>query len=225
MVQKRAGRASRKRAATRAIYSCGMAAMRPAGDGELVQIVERALADATVRGGRWLACRPGCAQCCHGVFAISALDAMRLRDGLAELSQGDPERAARVRQRAEASVAGYGVEFPGDPVTGVVGETDEEQERFAEFANEAACPALDPDSGTCDLYAWRPLTCRIFGPPVLSADGLGMCELCFVGASEAEIAAGEMYLTHAALEDSLTGQTEDGGEPSGSTIVAYALLR
>jgi Fe-S-cluster containining protein len=190
-----------------------------------VQIVDRSLADATVRGGGWLACRPGCAQCCHGVFAISALDAMRLRDGLAELGEADPERAARVLERAKASVGGYGGEFPGDPVTGVVGETDEEQERFAEFANEAACPALDPESGTCDLYAARPLTCRIFGPPVLSADGLGMCELCFVGASDAEIAAGEMYLTHAGLEDAVTRQAEDAGEPRGSTIVAYALLR
>jgi Fe-S-cluster containining protein len=202
-----------------------MAARRPADDEELVQIVDRSLADATVRGGGWLACRPGCAQCCHGVFAISALDAMRLRDGLAELGEADPERAARVLERAKASVGGYGGEFPGDPVTGVVGETDEEQERFAEFANEAACPALDPESGTCDLYAARPLTCRIFGPPVLSADGLGMCELCFVGASDAEIAAGEMYLTHAGLEDAVTRQAEDAGEPRGSTIVAYALLR
>jgi Fe-S-cluster containining protein len=191
----------------------------------LVQIVDRALADATLRGGQWLACRPGCTQCCHGVFAISALDAVRLRDGLAELSVGDPERAARVRERAEASVASFGREFPGDPVTGVLGETEEEQERFAEFANEAACPVLDPESGTCDLYAARPLTCRIFGPPVLSADGLGMCELCFVGASEGEIAAAEMHLTHAALEDTLTGQAEEAGEPRGSTIVAYALLR
>ena len=55
--------------------------MRPAGDMELVQIMDAALADATTRSGAWLACRPGCSQCCHGVFRMSMLDAERLREG------------------------------------------------------------------------------------------------------------------------------------------------
>ena len=36
------------------------------------------------------------------------------------------------------------------------------------------------------------MTCRVFGPPVRSEDGLGVCELCFQGASDKEIAACEM---------------------------------
>ena len=36
------------------------------------------------------------------------------------------------------------------------------------------------------------MTCRVFGPPVRSEDGLGVCELCFQGASDEEIAACEM---------------------------------
>ena len=42
----------------------------------------------------------------------------------------------------------------------------EDQARFEDFANDAACPALDPATGRCDVYAWRPMTCRVFGPPV-----------------------------------------------------------
>lgn len=202
-----------------------MAATRPARDGELIQIVDSALADAARRAGDWLACRPGCTQCCHGVFAISPLDALRLKDGLAALSEADPVRASEVRQRAEASVAGQAAEFPGDPVTGILGESELDQDRFESFATDEPCPALDPATGACDLYAARPMTCRIFGPPVLSEDGLGMCELCFVGASEAEILAAEMHLTHAPLEDALTEEAEQAGAPRGQTIVAYALLR
>jgi len=202
-----------------------MAATRPARDGELIQIVDSALADAARRAGDWLACRPGCTQCCHGVFAISPLDALRLKDGLAALSEADPVRASEVRQRAEASVAGQAAEFPGDPVTGILGESELDQDRFERFATDEPCPALDPATGACDLYAARPMTCRIFGPPVLSEDGLGMCELCFVGASEAEILAAEMHLTHAPLEDALTEEAEQAGAPRGQTIVAYALLR
>ncbi len=206
------------------VYPQGMAATHPARDTELVQIVDRALAEAAARSGDWLACRPGCSQCCHGVFAISALDASRLRQGLEALDAADPARAARVRLRSAASVAALAAGFPGDPRTGVLGQTEQEQERFVDFANEDPCPALDPATGTCDLYAARPLTCRIFGPPVLSEDGLGMCELCFAGASEAEIAAGEMHLTHGPLEVTLNAQAESATGLRGTTIVAYALL-
>ena len=201
-----------------------MAAVRPARDVELVQIVDRALADATARSGHWLVCRPGCTPCCHGVFAISTLDALRLHDGLVELAATDPLRALRVRQRAQASVATLAAEFPGDRRTGILGQSEQDELRFASFADDEPCPALDLSTGTCDLYTARPLTCRIFGPPVLSADGLGMCELCFVGASEAEMAAAEMHLTHGPLEDELVEQVESAGDLHGTTIVAYALL-
>src|ERR1700680_2028104 len=48
-------------------------------DFELVQIVDRALAEAARRSGSWLFCRPGCTQCCYGPFEISQLEAYRLR--------------------------------------------------------------------------------------------------------------------------------------------------
>jgi Fe-S-cluster containining protein len=112
--------------------------------------------------------------------------------------------------------------FPGDVDRGVLGDSEEEQERFEEFANEAACPALDPATGRCDVYQWRPMTCRVFGPPVRMGDGeaLGCCELCFVGATEAEIAACEMPLPHE-LEAELLGEIP----AQGDTVVAFALLR
>jgi Fe-S-cluster containining protein len=146
-------------------------------------------------------------------------------DGLAALSFEDPDRAARVRLRSEAAVAVYADQFPGDRVTGILGASEQDQARFESFANDDPCPALDPSTGTCDLYTARPLTCRIFGPPVMTDDGLGMCELCFVGAGEQAISAGEMYLAHASLEDELIDEAEAGGALRGSTIVAYALVR
>ena len=197
--------------------------MRPARDTELVQIVDAALADATARGSDWLACRPGCTQCCHGVFAINQLDAERLRDGLTQLALDDPMRAAAVRARAEEAVARLSIDFPGDPVTGILGTSDEEEDAFAEFANDEPCPVLSPETGTCDLYEARPLTCRVFGPPVLSEEGLGMCELCYQGASEAEIAAGEMHLTHHALEEKVNEEAERATRQTGSTLIAFVL--
>ena len=54
----------------------------PAGDNELVQIIDAALADAARRAGPLLVCRQGCTQCCHGAFAINELDAQRLAAGI-----------------------------------------------------------------------------------------------------------------------------------------------
>ena len=63
----------------------------PAGDSQLVQIMDAALADAAKRAGAWLACRPGCTQCCHGAFAINALDVERLQVGVNALRAADPQ--------------------------------------------------------------------------------------------------------------------------------------
>jgi Fe-S-cluster containining protein len=146
---------------------------------DLIHIVDAALAEAARKAGPWLVCRPGCAECCIGSFEISLIDAERLRTGLAELEARDPLRAGRIVERAK---------------------------RFAQLpqdeADEIACPALDPEAQTCELYESRPLTCRLFGPPVRGASGaIGICELCFHGASEEEIAACEMALDAATLEE------------------------
>jgi len=200
----------------------------PAGDSELVQIMDAALADAARRAGNWLACQPGCTQCCHGAFAISALDAVRLKTGMESLRTTDPSGAKVIEERARAWVAEHGPDFPGDLVTGLLGESDAERESFEDFANEAACPALDPATGLCGVYAWRPMTCRVFGPPVRQLgeseeeNGLAVCELCFTQASEAEIEAAEMTVPHAE-EQSVLDQLHQIGPGAGDTIVAHCL--
>lgn len=132
-------------------------------DRELLCRIDAAMAESVRRSGSWLVCRPGCWECCRGPIEISEADARRLRAGLAALEKSDPRRAARVRGRAAAA---------------------------GEFDDDDPCPALDPVSRTCDLYAWRPVTCRLFGPPVSCGPGeYGVCELCYQGASNAEIEA------------------------------------
>ena len=193
------------------------------GDHKLIQIVDSALADAARRSGEWLVCRPGCTQCCIGAFSINQLDARRLRNGLAELAAVAPERAARVRERARDAVSRLGADFPGDPLTGILDEGDAAEEKFSEFANDEPCPALDPETGNCELYESRPVTCRTFGPPVRSEGGLGVCELCFHGASDKEIAACEMIPDPDDLEAELLQQLEKTTQARGETIVAFAL--
>lgn len=200
----------------------------PAADGALIQSVDAALADATRRSGEWLVCRPGCTQCCVGVFAIHQLDAVRLQQGLADVEKTDPKRASRMRERARASVRRLSAEFPGNAKTGVLDagvldEGAEAEERFAEFANDEPCPVLDPETGLCDLYDARPMTCRTFGPPVRSEGGLGVCELCFHGATDEQIAACEMVVDPDDLESKLLEKLEKAKGPRGRTIIAFCV--
>lgn len=183
------------------------------------------MAEASRKSGRWLVCRPGCTECCIGPFPISQLDAARLRQGLAELDSGDPARAARVRERAREFVARFSDSFPGDPRTGILAENADAEARFVDFANDEPCPALDPATGMCDLYATRPMTCRTFGPPVRSGPGgaLGVCELCYHGASDEEIAACEMTPDPDNLEEALVKDVEQVVGVRGNTIVAFCL--
>jgi Fe-S-cluster containining protein len=120
-------------------------------------------------------CRPGCADCCHGPFDVSAADALLLREGLATLP--DAIRAA-VRARGgvvldkmRALEPGWGTPWDLRAIT---------DERFDEIADALAsepCPLLD-DEGQCMVYAYRPLICRVMGLPMMTADGLVLENAC-----------------------------------------------
>jgi Fe-S-cluster containining protein len=145
-----------------------------------------------------------------------------LQTGLQALRDTDPSKAEALERRSREWIAKYGAEFPGNQDTGVLGTSEADEARFEEFADDAPCPALNPETGLCDVYQWRPMTCRVFGPPVRVAggDAVGCCELCFHGATEEEIAACEMPVPHA-MEERLLAEMGEAGE----TVVAYALTR
>jgi Fe-S-cluster containining protein len=194
-------------------------------DSQLVQIMDTELARVARISGSHLACRPGCTQCCHGAFTISPLDDARLRAGMDSLRHSDPARAATIENRALSWIVEHGAAFPGDIVTGILGTSDADREAFEDFANDATCPALDPSTGLCDVYEFRPMTCRVFGPPVRvesedpNDSALACCELCFIDADEETIAACEMHPPHA-LEAELLSEMHSKAE----TVVAFALI-
>jgi Fe-S-cluster containining protein len=190
----------------------------------LIQLVDAALASSAARSGEHLLCRPGCTQCCIGVFPIAHEDAARLREGLGRITQTDPARAASIRSRVAASLARLDPWFPGDRATGILSEDDDQTIIFEEFANDEPCPVLDPTTGTCDLYSSRPILCRTFGPPMRTPeDNLATCELCYIHASTQQIAACELDPTIPALEAASNATYNSVNNLRGETLVAYAL--
>jgi Fe-S-cluster containining protein len=190
-------------------------------DRELIQIMDASWANAARRAGPHLVCRPGCTQCCHGPFRINALDVARLPAGMEQLRSTNPALAAEIERRAHAWIEACAAEYPGDPATGILGDTEDDLERFDELPEDLPCPALDPATGLCQVYEWRPMTCRVFGPPVRMETGaLGCCELCFTSASPQETAACELYVPH-----DLESEVVDELGSSAETVVAYALVK
>jgi Fe-S-cluster containining protein len=191
---------------------------------DLIQIVTAALASTTQRSCHHLVCRPGCYQCCIGVFPISHEDAARLREGLALLEQTDPQKAARIRARVSESLTKLDPWFPGDIATGILNEDYEAAILFEEFANDEPCPVFDLEHGTCDLYEHRPILCRTFGPPMRTEeDNLATCELCYIHATTEEIAACELDPTIPALEAASSAAFNAAHNLHGETLIAYAL--
>jgi Fe-S-cluster containining protein len=196
-------------------------------DRALVREVDAAVGEGERRASAHFACRPGCTPCCIGPFDITVMDAARLTAGLAELSRVDPVRAAAVQGRAETAWKQLVSSFPGDTASGVLNDDDMARESFFERHSALPCPALDPLSGWCDLYSWRPLSCRTFGGPMRAGDVLlPPCELCFRKASPAEIQAATVEPDPGDREGWLLAELARlGGVPCDTVVAAVLALR
>ncbi len=193
-----------------------------AGDRRLLALVDAALEPARAAAGTHLVCQSGCTPCCFGPFAITQLDAWRLRQGLRALAGTEPRRAAAVRNRAAAAVSRQAPAFAAGQAG--IFATEAEEERFYETFASDPCPALDPDSGACTVYAWRPVACRTYGPPVrIAGDDLPPCPLCFKGAASTEVEAARQTIEVAHVEDPLTDRVENETGRRGMTTIAFAI--
>ena len=193
-------------------------------DSRLTAFVDAILAGAARLAGGDLACRAGCTECCIGPFPITALDALRLRRGFAELRARHPHRAARLRARAGRAAAELAPDFPGDPATGLLPEAERPRDAFFRRHEAVPCPALSPETGECELYEHRPISCRTFGPPVrIEGVPLPPCRLCFQSASARRVERCRVDVDCAALEEPLLPQAEAVAGLPGETIVAFVL--
>lgn len=192
----------------------------PAADARLLTEVASATDEAVRRSGAHLVCRAGCAECCHGPFPISALDAKRLAHGLEQLAVSDPAAARDIAATAARQAAQFRTEL-GRNTLGREIEEEEALEALIERQSELPCPVLDPATLTCRLYAFRPIACRTFGPPIeIGGEPLPPCRLCFVGANEAEIERCRVEVDPRDLEGEILDTLVDYDR---ETLIAFVL--
>ena len=157
-------------------------------DKRLLRILDGGLSEARTRAGDAAVCRAGCFGCCLGPFPITLHDALRLQRGLAELAERDSGRAARVQLRAREAMEDLRDGFPGDWPSGLLDVERADEELFSSRFQMVPCPALDLETGACELYDYRPVACRTYGLAV-RIDGVSLtpCRLNYAGWSADQI--------------------------------------
>ncbi|HET8648983.1 MAG TPA: YkgJ family cysteine cluster protein [Gemmatimonadales bacterium] len=134
----------------------------------LLERLDAWAAEARERSPGVIPCRAGCSACCHGPFDISVADAELVRDAVEGLPE---ETRAAARQRAEQSMERLRALAPDWTAPYDVADLGDIQfdEMVASLATEP-CPMLDR-SGSCLIYADRPLVCRLIGLSMITPIG------------------------------------------------------
>jgi Fe-S-cluster containining protein len=118
-------------------------------------------------------CRVGCSDCCHALFDLSLIEALYIKGQFDKIFK-DSARALIVERANEADRAVYRLKRQafrdhenGKPENQILEEM---------AAHRIRCPLLNSDD-QCDLYAHRPLTCRLYGIPTVIGDKAHTCGL------------------------------------------------
>jgi Fe-S-cluster containining protein len=194
-------------------------------DAELLDVLDGGFDEARRRAGDWLACGPGCSECCIGPFPVTRLDVWRLRRGLAALTREDPARAGRIVDRARRAARALTRDYPGEPDTGRLAADVDLLDRFFERHGSLPCPVLDPDSGRCELYGARPVSCRTYGPPLrFLGEDAPPCPLCFNAAPDDVVEPCRLEPDDRGLEEAILWELGVRAGEEWETLIPFALV-
>ena len=112
-------------------------------------------------------CRKGCRECCRGLFDITLLDALLIRDAVAALPEEVREAAQR---RAAPRLTELQRRWPDFSPPYLLNTLPEQEWTEMPEDDETLCPLLGED-GRCLIYQARPMTCRLHGLPHVDCSG------------------------------------------------------
>lgn len=116
---------------------------------------------------RCIRCRRACSDCCSAVFGLFPIEAAYLKARFDNLPR-KLRRAAWMRaEKADRDLIRLGDRLKAAP-------KDPEANLHVLARERVRCPLLD-EGRECILYAYRPVTCRIYGIPTLIQGKVRVC--------------------------------------------------
>lgn len=134
----------------------------------LLQEVDSWFAGCLQRHAELITCGRGCSSCCRGLFDITLLDALLLRQGFDLL----PDEIRRdVRWKAHTRLDEITAQWPAFTSPWILNPIPEpEWDAMMPEEDETPCPLLS-EGGDCLVYDHRPMTCRLNGIPLIDTSG------------------------------------------------------
>jgi len=127
----------------------------------LVTMADAAFERVKAEFGECVSCRQGCADCCHALFDLTLIEAIYINNHFYRVHDGE----MRQKLLAKADQADRQVYLIKKRAYRNYREGTDENEILAHLATERLrCPLLN-DQNRCDLYEYRPITCRLYGIP------------------------------------------------------------
>jgi len=106
-------------------------------------------------------CKIGCADCCHALFDLTLIEALYLNHKF----YAEFEGLAREERLERANKADRQINKIKRKAFGDLRAGKDENEILADLGRERArCPLLNKED-VCELYPYRPVTCRFYGIP------------------------------------------------------------
>lgn len=128
---------------------------------EILKVADQVFARVEKDYAACVKCKIGCADCCHALFDLTLIEALYLNHKFnaefeGQAKQEHLERANKVDRQIN--------KIKRKAVRDLRAGKDE-NEILAELARERVCCPLLNKKDLCELYPYRPLTCRFYGIP------------------------------------------------------------
>jgi len=118
-------------------------------------------------------CKTTCSDCCNALFDLYLIEALYINDKFnKKFKDGERERIVEKSNTADRTIHKLKRKAYKDLESG-----KDENEILSKMAEERVrCPLLNDDD-MCDLYEYRPITCRLYGIPISIGGASHTCGL------------------------------------------------
>lgn len=128
---------------------------------QLVRVADDTFDRIQRRHPEGVKCKEGCSDCCHAVFDIALIEALFINARFAHtFDAATRERLLEKANRADRQAFAMKRQISRELQAG----NDARQVMHVVAAQRLRCPFLNA-ADKCDIYAFRPITCRLYGVP------------------------------------------------------------